>query len=260
MDDHINHPDSHTWPFRFGAASDIGRERAENEDAFYINPEIGLFLVADGMGGHQGGQLASRIVKEDLPVLIENRLHRLKKKAPNSLGRLLRQTIPHLNRQLRLEGHSESGYKDMGSTLALVLLQNNRAYIANVGDSRVYRFRRGKLKQLSKDHSVISHLLENGDIQPHEADDHPAGGQITRYVGMEEDAVPHVTSFTLATADRLLLCSDGLTDMIADPQITAILTQNHDPQTCCDKLIAAANQASSHDNITVITLDWQKQS
>jgi serine/threonine protein phosphatase PrpC len=247
---------SSSLPFRWAAASDIGKVRDENQDAFLVEPEPGLFLVSDGMGGHRGGALASQIVAEDLPPLIETRLDRLKRRSIRAVRSLLKKTLAEQSKQLRMEGTSESGYKEMGTTVVLALLLGGRAYIANVGDSRIYRLRRGRLRQLSQDHSVVAELLDQGRIQPDDVNDHEAQGEITRYVGMEERAHPYVRSFLLKAGDRLLLCTDGLTDLVSDKDIARIMGGESDCQTACDALVAAANAAGGTDNITVLVLDW----
>jgi serine/threonine protein phosphatase PrpC len=245
------------YPFRWGAASDKGKVRPENEDSFIVEAEAGLFLVADGMGGHRGGWLAADIVAEDLPVMIENKLGELRSSSAGVIRILLKGTICEQNRQLVMEGTSETGYKGMGATLVLALLKDGRAYIANLGDSRMYRYRKGWLRQFSKDHSVVSELVSEGKIKPEEAENHAAANQITHYVGMEAEQVsPHVRSFALKKGDRLLLCTDGLTGAIDDGRIAAILESRADCQAACESLVDAANAAGGHDNITVIVLDW----
>jgi serine/threonine protein phosphatase PrpC len=241
---------------RWGAETHIGKERQENQDSFFADPEPALFLVSDGMGGHRGGSLASEIVAEDLPVMIENALDKLKTGTPRTIRSLLERMIAEQSKQLQLEGTSETGFRDMGATLVIALLRNGRCFIANLGDSRAYRLRKGRMVQLTRDHSVVSELIEKGHIEPEEAVDHDASGQITRYVGMEENAHSHVRSFTLKKADRILLCTDGLTDMVADKDIASILNSETDPQTACDSLVAAANKAGGHDNITALLIDW----
>jgi serine/threonine protein phosphatase PrpC len=244
--------------FRWGAETHAGKLRQENQDRFFADPEPALFLVSDGMGGHRGGALASGIVAEDLPVMIENALDKLRAGTPRSIRSLLERTIAEQSRQLQLEGTSESGYRDMGATIVLALLRNGRCFIANVGDSRAYRLRAGRLMQLTRDHSVVSELIEKGRIEPEEALDHPASGQLTHYIGMEEKARSHVRSFGLKKDDRILLCTDGLTDMLSDDTIAAILRSQSDPQTACKALVTAANNAGGHDNITALIIDWLK--
>ncbi|UCC98357.1 MAG: serine/threonine-protein phosphatase [Phycisphaerales bacterium] len=244
--------------FRWGAETHRGKVRQENQDSFFADPEPALFVVSDGMGGHRGGALASGIVVEDLPVMIENALDRLKVGATRTIRSLLERTIAEQSRQLQLEGTSESGYRDMGATLVVVLLRNSRCFVANVGDSRAYRLRADRLVRLTRDHSVVSELIETGRIEPEEALDHTDSGQLTRYVGMEEKAHSHVRSFGLKKGDRILLCTDGLTDMVSDRGIAGILRTEADPHAACKSLVAAANRAGGHDNITTLIIDWLK--
>jgi PPM family protein phosphatase len=243
-------------PFRWSAETHVGKLRQENQDRFFADPEPALFLVSDGMGGHRGGALASGIVVEDLPVMIENALDKLRVGTPRTIRALLERTIAEQSRQLQLEGTSESGCKDMGATIVLALLRNGRCFVANVGDSRAYRFRAGRLQQLTRDHSVVSELIEKGRIEPEDALKHAASGQLTLYVGMEEKARSHVRSFSLKKDDRILLCTDGLTDMLSDETIAAILKAQSDPQTVCTSLVTAANDAGGHDNITALIIHW----
>ena len=188
---------SASLPFRCAGLSHIGKVREENEDTFIMDPELGLFVVSDGMGGHQGGELASNIVTEDLPVMIEVRLDKIKVGSPATIRSLFKKAIVEQSRQLHMEGTSETGYKDMGATLVVAMIRNNRAYIANLGDSRIYRFRNRRLLQLTKDHSVVSELLDKGKIKPEEAENHEAQGEITHYIGMEDKVRPYIRSFFL---------------------------------------------------------------
>jgi serine/threonine protein phosphatase PrpC len=242
--------------FRWGAKTHVGMERQENQDSFFADPEPALFLVSDGMGGHRGGAIAAGIVAEDLPVMIENALDRLKVGTPRTVRSLLKRMIAEQSKQLQLEGISETGYKDMGATLVIALLRKGRCFVANIGDSRAYLLRNGRMVQLTRDHSVVSELVEKGRIEPEEAVNNDAWGQITRYIGMEEKARSHVRSFTLKKADRILLCTDGLTDMLDDAKIAAILTADTDPQAACESLVAAANKAGGYDNVTALLIDW----
>ncbi len=245
--------------FVWAAGTDTGKVRSQNEDAYHIEPEIGLFLVSDGMGGHHGGALASKIVTEDLPAMIETRLHNMHSTGRRAVRSMLKKVVMEQSRQLWLEGLSESGYKEMGATLVLTLLRQNQVFTANLGDSRLYRLRNNRLTQISKDHSVISELIEAGRIQPEQALDHPAQGMITRYVGMEVRAHAHLKTFQLRPSDRLLLCTDGLTDMVSDSMIHTILKNSDCPREACNRLIQSANEAGGHDNITAIVIDSLKK-
>ena len=246
-------------PFRWAAETDIGKVRKENQDSLFADPETALFIVSDGMGGHQGGAIASGIIAEDLPVMIENALDKLRSNRPKAIMLLLKKVIAEQNRQLHLEGSSERGFEDMGATLVVALLRNGRCYIANVGDSRIYRLRKGRLTQLTRDHSVVSELIEKGKLEPQDAQNHSAAGVITQYIGMPEKTRSHVRSFTLKENDRLLLCTDGLTDMINDKNIAHILRTETDLQTACKLLISAALDAGGHDNVTALIIDWIKK-
>jgi serine/threonine protein phosphatase PrpC len=254
--ENLEHTLKPSLPISWGAATHVGKVREANEDTFLAEPQLALFVVSDGMGGHRGGELASKIVIEDLPVMIETGLDKLKVGCPKAIKSLLSRSIAEQSRQLRMEGASESGFKDMGATLVTILLRNKRCFVANLGDSRVYLFRKGRLSQLTRDHSVVSDLVMEGLIGPEEAKNHEARGEITSYVGMEEKPRPHVRSFLLKKNDRLLLCSDGLTDLVDDENIAAILQEDPDSEAVCKKLVDAANAAGGHDNITVVVVRW----
>ena len=245
-------------PFAWAAKSDAGRCRENNEDAWLVEPEAGLFILSDGMGGHRGGELASAFVTRDLSVLIEAGFHKLRSQSRRAILNLIKRAIRHHNDQVRAEGDSESGYKDMGATVVLAMIHSGRAYIANLGDSRLYRYRNHKLTQMSRDHSVISELIEAGKLHPEQAENHEAEGQITQYMGMDEKAIPLLRSFKLQKNDRLLLCSDGLTDMLKDNEIAQILEENPDSEPAVEQLIQEANHAGGADNITTILIDYNR--
>lgn len=256
MTDHTSGSEATAGLLQWGAATDIGKLRERNEDAFVVEPEAGLFLVADGMGGHRGGGLAATTVAQDLPPMIENGLDAVKSRSPKSVRHLLKTAIIEQSHFLRREGDSESGCVGMGATLAVVLISDGRAYVANVGDSRVYRLRRGRLTQLSVDHSVVSELIETGQITPDEASTHTERGIVTQYMGMPERVEPLVRSAALDVGDRFLLCTDGLTDLVNERAITAVLKAEMQPQAACDRLVEAANRAGGTDNITAVILAW----
>jgi len=244
--------------FRWAAETHIGKVREENQDMFFADAGVPIFLVSDGMGGHRGGALASRIITEDLPVMVENAIDRLKVGTPPAIKALLKRAIAEQSRQLHLEGTSEAGFKDMGATIVIVLLRGNRCFVANVGDSRAYLLRKGRLRQLTRDHSVISELIEKGRLKPENAENHHAQGQITRYIGMERKAQAHVRSFALKRHDRILLCTDGLTDLLDDKAIAKLLKAKDGPEAACKTLVTSANSAGGHDNTTALIIDWRR--
>lgn len=257
MTDEVTNIAQVSGPLRWGMMSDIGKVREENQDGFAAEPEAGLFVVIDGMGGHRGGREAAKMIAQDLPPAIELAIDHLRSRTSRAIRRVLRRIISKQNRHVHLEGDSESGYVGMGATLVVVLLLGGRAYVANVGDSRVYRWRAGRLRQLSVDHSVVSELLEAGHITFDEVDTHDALGVVTQYMGMPEGVEPSVRSLALAPGDRFLLCTDGLTDMVDARSISAILELQADPQVAAETLVAAANEAGGHDNITAIVVYWK---
>lgn len=250
-DDNLKSP----FPFRWAAATDIGKVRDENQDSFLANPDLALFLVSDGMGGHRAGARASKIVAEALPAIIEDRLKKIKSSSTRAIKHMLKNSIVELNRHMLTEAASEAGLRGMGATVVAAILINGRAYIANMGDSRLYLLRRDKLLLLTEDHSAVWELLQQGRIRPADCENHSEQGQLTRYIGMEEKAEPYVRTISVKTADRFLLTTDGLTDVINEQTIAAMLSSNVDCRTACDALIDAANAAGGHDNITAVIID-----
>ena len=208
------------------------------------------------MGGHPAGEVASDFVSQNLSVRIETALGSLRSQSPRAIRHLLKHSIRYHNQEVWWEGQSQSGCHNMGATVILSLLLGQRVYVANLGDSRLYRLRKNRLVQISRDHSVVNELIEAGRLDPHEADEHISSGRITQYMGMDEPAQPQIRSFQLYPKDRLLLCSDGLTDMLPDKVIKTILCQNIPPQEAVRFLVDQANQAGGYDNITVIVIDW----
>ena len=246
-------------PICFGAATDVGQVRRNNEDAWFADPASGLFVVADGMGGQQAGELASKMVIEALPRLLAQRLERLFRPRP----RAIRYWLPRILSELSLavwqtaQGHLK--LRGMGSTVVLALVRDGRVYLAHLGDSRGYFLRRGVLLRLTDDHSVVAMLLRAGAITPEEALVHSARGAITRFVGMEQPAEPDVCTLEPRRGDRLLLCSDGLNGMLSDQDITGVLAAHEDPKRAAEALVAAANAAGGFDNITALVIDWGDQ-
>jgi len=240
--------------------SDRGRVRERNEDNWCAFPDLGLYVVSDGLGGHFAGELASKIVVETLPALVRKQMSRIAKLDGKPAARRLYGILSELSRQIHGQTQHQPGFEGMGATVALAIVRGDKALIAHLGDSRVYLLRKALLRQLTKDHSVVQLLLDRGEVTPDEALTHPARGQVTRSMGMEGDALPEIQMLELAPADRLMLCTDGLTRMVLDNEIAKLLLDNCEPEAACRALIHAANEAGGHDNITVVIIDWHEPS
>lgn len=241
------------------AATDAGRLRTHNEDAYLVDRENGLFIVSDGMGGEHAGALASKIVVEMLPALLRQKKQSLKNLVVPIAGRTLLAALCQLSNHLRMQTAGQPGLEGMGATVVLALIRRDRALVAHMGDSRAYLFRDGKLKRLTKDHSLIQLLIESGDIKPEEADTHPARSQLTRYVGMKSEPLPEAFKLKLERSDQLLLCTDGLTGMVSDAELRSIFKCRFSPEESCRQLIAAANAAGGKDNITALIVSLPRR-
>ena len=227
----------------FGSRTDVGCVRDHNEDSLVVAPP--LFVVADGMGGHAAGEVASEIA---VNVIAE--------RAPehpdaNELGR----AVQAANHAILKAAHEGRGREGMGTTCTAAMLEGERLVIAQVGDSRAYLLHKGKIQQLTRDHSLMADLIEAGQITPEEARVHPQRSVITRALGSDPRTVADLYEINVDAGDRLLLCSDGLSGMVLDQDIEAILNRVSDPQRCASQLVNEAIAAGGHDNVTVIVVD-----
>lgn len=238
-------------------ASDLGCVRENNEDSWIAGPEDGLLAVSDGMGGEEAGEVASQWVVEWLPGLIEEHVGRLKDPSPQEVEHALRDAVRALNHRVRAEKSDLDGISKMGATVTVALVRGSLAHIAHMGDSRAYLLHAGSLQRLTRDHSIVGMLLERGFITPQEARTHSMRGQLSRYVGMGGDGEPDLTAIELREHDRLLLCTDGLTDHLTDDEIREFLACHEDIGLACHALVDAANAAGGRDNTTVLIAEWQ---
>jgi len=243
-------------PISAACVCDVGQARTNNEDNFRLGLDDGIFIVSDGMGGHQSGEIASRIVVEILPQILLN--HAAEVREQYSYQAIIAQAVLDLNQLVSQKGGKELGLHGMGATLALAWVTDERGmvHLANVGDSRIYYYHNQALKQISLDHSIVSLLLLQGEIQAEEARDHPARGRLYRYLGMDGEAVAEIHRIHMEPGDILLLCSDGLTDDLADQYIQSVLSAQMDLQMACQALVDEANRQGGKDNITAMLLKW----
>ena len=234
-------------------ASDKGVVRDLNEDSFCVHgfnlkEPLGFCILADGMGGHNAGEVASQktvqFVAEEL----------LKNEDAKEIPRTLNHAAKTANTKVFAMARTNQSQHGMGSTLVVAYLCPDGAYIANVGDSRAYAFRNNELLQITKDHSVVEEMVANGTITREEARLHPQRNIITRAIGADEHTQADIFEFDYYAGDVLLLCSDGLSSMLTDEEMLRILTLNTDAETTVKQLIDAANEHGGRDNITAICI------
>jgi serine/threonine protein phosphatase PrpC len=235
--------------------TDTGRVRPGNEDAWACDPAQGLYIVADGMGGHNAGEVAAALVVESLPTLVRTRIAGGRRPpGPAALVRRLRSAVSRLSRDVFARALADPRLHGMGATVVLALVRDDVAIIVHLGDSRAYLLRAGDLRPLTRDHSVVQDLLDSGRISPAEVATHPARNRITAGVGMPGAAAPGTRRVPLDVGDKLLLCSDGLAGVISDEAIGEILGRATSPERICQNLIDAANAAGGIDNITAVVI------
>jgi PPM family protein phosphatase len=227
------------------AKSDVGQVREGNEDSYLVSDP--LFAVADGMGGHLAGDVASSTAVE----VIENKSAEVSADNPETLASVLRSA----NQAIWEKAGADPSLRGMGTTCTLVLLDGSRVHIAHVGDSRAYLLRNGELRQVTEDHTLVARMVKEGRLKAEEAERHPQRSIITRALGVDADVDVDLETLQLEEGDRLLLCSDGLSSMIDNESIGDVLRNEEDPQVAADALVALANGAGGEDNITVVLLD-----
>jgi len=249
---------------RIGARTDKGRKRLLNEDSLYCNIEMGLFVVADGMGGHRAGEVASKIAVE---TIAENLRATMSSENNSALGEYhkefsretnkLADSIRLANCKIYKTAQKSPEYYGMGATIASVLLSSNIMSVAYVGDSRIYLIRDKSINQLTTDHSLVSEQLKMGLISEGEAKESRLRNVITRALGMEMSVEIELDEQVILNNDYILMCSDGLYDMVEDGEIlSTVLRFSKKPQEACDRLVELSNDHGGRDNISVILLHF----
>ncbi len=236
------------------AKSDIGKLRDMNQDSFYIsNPEdkIQLFIVADGMGGYKGGEIASKLAVETSKRYIINNWDSIQHDRENIL-KLIKSAIEYANLVVFEKSKEIPELENMGTTIDICLVIPNKVYIGHVGDSRVYRKRKDFFRKLTTDHSYVQKLVSDGTITKEEAYNHPKKNMLIKALGCSSYVEPDVTVKGFLKDDVLLMCSDGLTNMLKDEEIVKIINEN--PVDACNKLVNAANDNGGFDNITAVII------
>ena len=234
-------------PQVYAARTDVGCVREHNEDSFIAATP--LFVVADGMGGHEAGEVASEIA-----------INTLLEKAPSSPdGDALANAVKAANIAIISAAANGIGRPGMGTTMTAAQVFGDQLVIAQVGDSRAYLLHEGTLQRVTRDHSLVADLVEQGRITEEEARVHPQRSVITRALGSDATVEPDIYILRVSPGDRLLLCSDGLSGMVQDSGIANIMRSNADPQDCCDALIREALAAGGLDNVTCVVVDPLKE-
>jgi len=231
---------------RVGARTDIGRNRVRNEDSYLVKEP--LFAVADGLGGHKGGDVASSMTLQ----MIESTAAAADQE---NLDRLV-ERIKEANHRVLERGETDQDLRGMGTTVTALLTADGKAHVLHVGDSRAYRLRDGTFQQLTEDHTLVQKMVREGKLTEDEAAAHPQRSIVTRALGVDEDVAVDQLTLDVQEGDRVLLCTDGLTSMVGRERIQEILETEVDPQAACDRLIDAANRAGGDDNITAIVVDF----
>jgi protein phosphatase len=238
---------------RAAASTHVGRRRRMNEDRYALAPDLGLYLVADGMGGHTAGQVASEMAAD-----AALRAVRTLQGASASLAEKLRYAVTSANREIYQTGRQRPELAGMGTTLVSVLAFEGRAALAHVGDSRAYLVRGGRIRQLTDDHSVVGELLRRREISEDAAREHPHRHVLTRALGVRPVVEPDLAELSPEPDDVFVLCSDGLTCHVEDDEIAEQVDAAADPDACVENLVDLANARGGDDNITVLILRWEK--
>lgn len=236
---------------RIACKTDTGRVRHNNEDSLFVDDQLGPLIVADGMGGHQGGEVASALAVDVISSFLKERLP--DEQGTDQVGELIVKAIQKAHEEICTRAADNPELNGMGTTVVLALCQGEKVHVAHVGDSRAYLIRDNEVRQLTKDHSVVSEMLRSGQITPREARRHPLRNVITRSLGSPDSAGPDVQCHNWEQGDYLLICSDGLTNMVKDPEIKKLVLKHaSDVQAACEALVAEANANGGKDNISVI--------
>lgn len=241
--------------YRFAALTDVGCVRDNNEDAIVINPAHGIAVLADGMGGYNAGEVASALATE----LTASEMARWLAEAgdvagPHDITRAMEICVDNANRAIFDSANTHDEYAGMGTTLVMAVCHGTQLFTGHVGDSRAYRWRADALTQLTRDHSLLQEQLDAGLITPEEAATSGSRNLVTRALGVEDTVLLEVQAFDTQPDDLYLLCSDGLTDMVAEEDIAALLGVPQPLEDMAQALVASANANGGRDNIAVVLI------
>jgi PPM family protein phosphatase len=254
------------FKIRYAGKTDVGRKRSHNEDDLFLVPEENLFLVADGMGGHASGEVASEMAVKTIAEFFEQTSaddeitwpYKMEKGKGYEENRMSA-SIKLANLRIFETAAQNSGQRGMGTTIVVLLIADDVAFFGHVGDSRIYRLRGETLEQVTEDHSLLNDYIKMKDLTEEEIENFPHKNVIVRALGMKETVQVDVGSERPQPGDTYMLCSDGLNGMINDQTIEEIMVEHVDDlELCCDKLIEAANENGGNDNVTVAIVQIAK--
>lgn len=240
-------------------ATDAGEKRDHNEDYFLIRHDKNLYIVADGMGGYNAGEVASLHAAEAVDAYFTQELMSQLKKDDEKIKSEINKCLLAAHQRVFDLAKSRKEYHGMGCTIVVALIDRCNLHISHVGDARAYVCDNGGIRLLTTDHSSVMELVKAGKMTMEEARTSPIKNEITQAVGAPRPVVPEYNHYTLKKGDKVLLCSDGLWDMLRDTEIYEILRQEGPAETLCKELIGAANEAGGHDNITVVVIEYKKE-
>jgi protein phosphatase len=236
--------------WKCAALSDVGRVRRSNEDSVHCSAESGVFVVADGMGGHAAGEVASAIASE---WIAERLCGACMTMDVEEVEVRFRTAFVEAGREILRQASENTSRLGMGTTATVLLLREDGRYVVgHIGDSRAYHVREGMISQITRDHSWVQEQVDRGMITPEQAKNHPQSNIITRALGTEAYPTPDLYSGHIQDGDVFLLASDGLTDMVSEPHMQTILEEEKDPERCVARLVREANLAGGMDNITAL--------
>ena len=234
------------------AKTDIGKAREMNQDFFYVSEEINgmrLCILADGMGGYKGGEIASTLATASARNYIQKRFEDIEPTMEN-IQELIKGAMDYANEVVYAESKQNVELDQMGTTLEICIMYGHKMYIGHIGDSRIYRIRKNIIRRITTDHSYVETLVREGTITREEAFYHPKKNMLMKALGCTKTIEPDITAKGFLPGDIILMCSDGLTNMLQEEEIYKIITKN--PKNACEKLIERANEQGGYDNISVI--------
>lgn len=241
------------------AKTDIGKAREMNQDFYYVSDEIDgmrLCILADGMGGYKGGEIASSLATSAARLYIEEKFKFLDPTMEN-IQELIRKAMDYANEVVYEKSKQNEELDQMGTTLEICIMYGNKVYIGHIGDSRIYRIRKNIIRRITTDHSYVETLVKDGTITREEAFYHPRKNMLMKALGCADNIEPDITAKGFLPGDIILMCSDGLTNMLKEEEIYNII--NESIEEACDKLIERANELGGYDNISVIVVGKEEE-